>query len=232
MYKKTVNDVLNSLNSTRRGLSENIANSRMINEGKNEVEKTKKMSFLKCFFKQFLNIMVGILLFSAVVSLTIALINHEYEDLFEGCVILFIVIMNALIGVFQEYKAQACIAELQKYNKTNVKVIRDGVINNIDSTELVRGDIVEMQAGNVVMADIRLIETNNFACDESSLTGESIPAEKDADTIFNADVPLGERVNMAYSGSLITAGKATGVVVATGKNTELGKKILNKTYLF
>ncbi len=223
MYNLSVKEVLDKLKTSEAGLTSNEAENRIKTDGLNVVEKAKKQSFLKCFFKQFLNIMVGILLVSACVSLIVAVVNKEYADLFEGFVILFIVIMNAFIGVFQEMKAQSCIEELQKYDKRNVKVLRDGVIINVDSSKLVCGDIVEMQSGNVVMADIRLITTNNFACDESSLTGESVAVEKNAQQILENNTPLAERVNMAYSGSLITRGKATGVVVATGKNTEIGK---------
>ena len=223
MYNLSVKEVLDKCQTDELGLSMQEAEKRLKTDGLNVIQKAKKQSFLKCFFKQFLNIMVGILLVSACVSLIVAIVNKEYADLFEGFVILFIVFMNALIGVFQEYKAQSCIEELQKYDKKIVKVLRGGVIVNVDSSQLVRGDIVEMEAGNVVMADIRLITTNNFACDESSLTGESVAMEKNAREILSNDTPLAERVNMAYSGSMITSGKATGVVVATGKNTEIGK---------
>lgn len=223
MYNLKSSDVLEKLNSSKSGLNNLEIRDRLKKYGKNELEKEKKQTFLKSFFKQFLNIMVAILLVSAVVSLTVAIINKEYADLFEGFVILFIVIMNALIGVFQENKAQACINDLQKFEKTIVKVVRNGVVLNVDSTELVPGDIVEMEAGNIVMADIRLLESNNFSCDESSLTGESLPVEKNADLVLNKNTPLAERKNMAYSGSMVTNGKARGVVVATGKNTELGK---------
>ena len=223
MYNLKSSEALEKLNSSKSGLDNLEIRDRLKKYGKNELEKEKKQTFLKSFFKQFLNIMVAILLVSAVVSLTVAIINKEYADLFEGFVILFIVIMNALIGVFQENKAQACINDLQKFEKTIVKVIRNGVVLNVDSTELVPGDIVEMEAGNIVMADIRLLESNNFSCDESSLTGESLPVEKNADLVLNKNTPLAERKNMAYSGSMVTNGKARGVVVATGKNTELGK---------
>lgn len=223
MYNLKSSDALEKLNSSKSGLNNLEIRDRLKKYGKNELEKEKKQTFLKSFFKQFLNIMVAILLVSAVVSLTVAIINKEYADLFEGFVILFIVIMNALIGVFQENKAQACINDLQKFEKTIVKVVRNGVVLNVDSTELVPGDIVEMEAGNIVMADIRLLESNNFSCDESSLTGESLPVEKNADLVLNKNTPLAERKNMAYSGSMVTNGKARGVVVATGKNTELGK---------
>ncbi len=223
MHSFNIKEVLDKLQTSKFGLSISESNERLKENGKNEIEKAKKMSFIKCFFKQFLNVMVLILLLSAVVSLVIAIVNKEYGDLFEGFVILFIVIMNALIGVFQEFKAQSCIDELQKYSKINVKVLRSGVTLNVDSSELVCGDIVEFEAGNVVMADIRLIESNNLTCDESSLTGESIPVEKNADLVLAKKTQLSERVNMVYSGSMVTTGKARGVVVATGKNTEIGK---------
>lgn len=223
MYNLKSEDVLEQLKTSKSGLTESEVRDRLKKYGKNELEKEKKQTFLKSFFKQFLNIMVAILLVSAVVSLSIAIVNKEYADLFEGFVILFIVIMNALIGVFQENKAAACINDLQKFEKTIVKVVRNGVILNVDSTEMVVGDIVDMEAGNIVMADIRLLDSNNFSCDESSLTGESLPVEKNADLVLNKDTPLAERKNMAYSGSMVTNGKARGVVIAVGKNTELGK---------
>ena len=223
MYYVNSNKALEKLESTLNGLSPIEAQKRLKKYGKNEMEREKKQSFLKSFFKQFLNIMVAILLLSAIVSLVIAIVNKEYADLFEGFVILFIVVMNALIGVFQENKAQACLDDLNKYSKTIVKVVRNGVIINIDSTELVVGDIVELEAGNVAQADIRLIETNNLSADESSLTGESVPVEKNADVVLSKNTPLAERRNMVFSGSMLTRGKAIGVVVATGKDTELGK---------
>ena len=175
--------------------------------------------------------MVAILLLSAIVSITLALVNKEYADLFEGFVILFIVIMNALIGVFQEKKAEACLNDLQKYERKLVEVVRNGKTIHIDSTELVVGDIVTLQAGNIVCADIRLIESNNFTCDESHLTGESVPVEKDADFIASKNLPLAERLNMAYSGSMVLTGKSKGVVVSVGDNTEIGKiaSMLNET---
>ncbi len=223
MYWINSNKAIEDLGSSKYGLSEKEAQARLKKYGKNEMKQAKKQSVIVCFFKQFLNIMVGILLISAIVSFAIAIANKEYSDLFEGFVIFFIVIMNAIIGVIQENKAQACLNDLNRYNKTNVKVLRNNAIVNVDSTELVPGDIVELEAGNIVMADIRLIETNNFAVDESSLTGESVPAEKLADLVLSKNTALAERKNMAYSGSLVTRGKARGIVVTTAKDTELGK---------
>lgn len=223
MYRQTIEQVLKTLNTTTQGLSPKQADELLKTCGKNELKKAKKQSFIKCFFKQFLNIMVAILLASAVVSITIALVHKQYSDLFEGFVILFIVIMNALIGVFQESKAQACIDDLQKYCKTTVKVLRGGVTINVDSSLLVPGDVVELEAGNIAQADIRLIDANNLACDESSLTGESVPVEKNANLVLLDSTPLAERKNMVYSGSMIVRGKALGVVTATANNTEIGK---------
>jgi len=223
MYKLSKDEIFNKFGTSLSGLTEGEVIKRQNKYGKNELKKQKSESFLKCFIKQFLNIMVAILLLSAIVSITLALVNKEYADLFEGFVILFIVIMNALIGVFQEKKAEACLNDLQKYERKLVEVVRNGKKIYIDSTELVVGDIVTLQAGNIVCADIRLIESNNFTCDESHLTGESVPVEKDADFIASKNLPLAERLNMAYSGSMVLTGKIKGVVVSVGDNTEIGK---------
>lgn len=223
MYNLSIEEVFKKLNTSKNGLNQKQADELKKVYGKNELKKAKKQSFFKCFLKQFLNIMVAILLVAAVVSIAIAVSYKQYSDLFEGFVILFIVFMNAIIGVLQESKAQACIDDLQKFCKTNVKVIRAGVVLNLDSSCLVPGDIVELEAGNIAQADIRLITDNNLSCDESSLTGESVPVEKTANLILGESTPLAERKNMVYSGSMIVRGKATGVVTATANNTEIGK---------
>lgn len=223
MYKESIEQVFQKFNTSKNGLGLKQVDELKKIYGKNELKKAKKPSFFKRFLKQFLNIMVAILLVSAVVSISVAIFKKQYGDLFEGFIILFIVLMNALIGVFQESKAQACIDDLQKYCKTYVKVIRGGVCLNLLSTELVPGDIVQIEAGNISQADIRLVESNNLACDESSLTGESVPVEKNANLILTGTTPLAERKNMVYSGSMIVRGKGLGVVVATANNTEIGK---------
>ena len=223
MYDKDLKAVFEITNSNMDGLSSLEVEKRQKKCGKNILDNSKKEGFLKSFFKQFLNIMVGILLVSAIVSITIAITTHDYADLFEGFVILFIVIINALIGVFQEKKAEQCLESLKKYNKTSVKVLRNGKEIKIDSTQLVVGDIVFLHAGNIVPADIRLIETNNFACDESMLTGESDSVEKFSNVILRTNCPIAERKNMAYLGSNIVRGKAIGVVVGIGKSSEMGK---------
>ncbi len=223
MFNKDIKEVFKITNSNIEGLSSAEVEKRQKKFGKNILDNSKKRGFLVTFFKQFLNIMVGILLISAIVSIVLAITTHEYADLFEGFVILFIVLVNALIGVFQERKAEQCLESLKKYDKSKVSVLRDGKQVFVDSTELVVGDIVYLKAGNVVPADIRLIEANNFACDESSLTGESESVEKTVGLINKPNCPLAERRNMAYCGSNIVSGKAIGVIVTIAKNTELGK---------
>ena len=223
MYKAPINEVLNKYNVSDKGLTEHQVVLHKNKYGINVIDKEKSKSLFIRFLLQFKNIMVLILLFSAIISISIALINHQTGELFEGFVILFIVITNAIVGVAQENKAEACIAELRKSEKTTAKVMRNGVVQIVPTQELVVGDIVFIEAGDIVPADMRLIDTNNLKCDESKLTGESIASLKDANVICSNNTSLAERVNMAYSGSLVTLGKAKGVVVAVGNNTEIGK---------
>lgn len=223
MHKLTVNEVLNQVNSSLNGLySKQVVASRK-KYGINEIDKEKRKSLVVRFLAQFKNIMVLILLFSAVISISIALINGQTGELFEGLVILFIVIMNAIVGVIQEDKAEACIAELKKSEKTTSKVLRDGCVQIIPTNDIVVGDVVYLEAGDIVPADIRLTKTNNLKCDESKLTGESLSSTKDANIVCKSNTPLAERCNMAYSGSLVTSGKAEGIVVDVGNGTEIGK---------
>ena len=223
MHYKKIEEIYNELNSGQVGLNEKEAELRLKENGKNIIEKTKKRPLIVKFLEQFKNIMVIILLVSAIISITIATTHEDLYELIEGLVILFIVIMNACIGVFQENKAQACLDELERKTATHAHVIRGGKEIVVLAENLVIGDIVKISAGDVVSADIRLINSNGLTADESSLTGESVAVEKDAEQTLNKDVVLAERKNMVFSGSLITTGKATGIVVATANQTELGK---------
>ena len=223
MHNLDVQDVLNKVNSSITGLSNKQVLNNRNKYGINTIDKEKRKSLFVRFLAQFKNIMVLILLFSAVVSITIAVTSRQTSELFEGFVILFIVIMNSIVGVIQENKAEACIAELRKSEKTNAKVLRGGLTQIIPTQDLVVGDVVYLEAGDIVPADMRLIETNNLKCDESKLTGESISSVKESNVVCKPNTPLAERNNMAYSGSLVTSGKAKGVVVAVGNNTEIGK---------
>ena len=222
-YSKNIDEVLRELKTSSKGLTKNEVLTRQQIGGKNRLEEEKKQSLVSKFFSQFKDIMVIVLIISAVLSIGIAVGTHEYQNLFEGGIIIFIVILNATLGVVQEHKAENALETLKKHTRQYIHVMRDGGLENIRADELVEGDIVILSSGNIVPADVRLIETHNFKVDESSLTGESVEIEKDAQSTLPQNTPLGERKNMAYSGSVVTIGRAIGVVTAIGKNTEIGK---------
>lgn len=223
MHSKEIDEIFAKLKTNSNGLSNQEAQLRLTSNGKNVIEKSKKRSWIVQFLKQFKNVMVIILLISAVISITIALTHKDIYELIEGIVILLIVIMNSCIGVFQEKKAQACLDELEKRTTPHAHVIRNGKETTIKSEDVVVGDIVKITAGDVVSADIRLLDSSGLSTDESGLTGESIPVSKDAYASVSQDTVLAERKNMVFSGSLVTSGKATGVVIATANSTEIGK---------
>lgn len=223
MHKLGIQEVLKQLNSSLTGLDNNGVIYNRNKYGINAIDKEKRKNLFIRFLAQFKNIMVLILLFSAIISITIAIMNNQLGELFEGLVILFIVIMNAIVGVIQEDKAEACIAELRKSEQTNARVLRDGCVQIIPTQDIVVGDVIYLEAGDIIPADMRLVESNTFKCDESKLTGESVSVDKDASIICNDNMGLAERVNMVYSGSIVTNGKAKGIVTAVGNNTEIGK---------
>lgn len=218
-----VDKSLHEVKSSKNGLSEKEIESRTRNGVQNKLEDTKKQSIVSKFFAQFKDLMVIILIVSAVISITLALIEKKYGNLFEGGLIVFIVILNATLGVIQGNKAENALENLKKQAEPFCEVIRNGEIKSVRVEELVVGDIVVLNAGNIVPADLRLIETHNFKVDESSLTGESVAIEKNAEAVLDERTHLSERKNMAYSSTVATYGRAKGVVVAVGKNTEMGK---------
>lgn len=231
MHSKDVNQVISELNSSQNGINEQELEARKKQFGTNIIEKEKKKNFFVRFLYQFKNVMVIILLVSAIVSLSIAISHHKVSELIEGLVILFIVVMNAIVGVIQENKAEACLDELQKKTASHTKVIRDGKTKTILAEEVVKGDIVVIEAGDIVPADLRLIESCDLCCDESGLTGESVATEKNFDVILAPNTAINEQENMAFSGSMVTAGHGKGIAVEVGKNTQIGKiaSILVKT---
>ncbi|MCQ2533605.1 MAG: cation-translocating P-type ATPase [Clostridia bacterium] len=210
------------------GLTKEEAESRLEKYGPNSLGDEKKVPLWKKFLAQFCDAMVFVLIGAAVLSAVIAVMNHEgiagWIDVF---VILAIVILNAVLGVYQEGKADEALAALKKMSSPQAKVIRDGKIIMVDSSSIVPGDIVTLDAGDSVCADIRLINSSSLKVEEASLTGESVPVEKEADVVLGSDVSIGDRKNMVYMGTALTYGRAKGIVVATGENTELGK-IANK----
>lgn len=217
-----IKNIFSNYNTTINGLEEKqVLKNREI-YGKNELEKEKKKSFLYKFLMQFKNLMVLVLLVSAIISGTIAIVSKIYSDIFESLLILVIVIINALIGALQERKAENTLALLEKQTQTHANVMRDGKLVQVELCEVVVGDIVELKVGNVIPADILLFETNNFSCDESSLTGESKKVKKDASNFTKTNI-ITEQKNMCFKGTTVSSGNAKGVVTAVGMNAEIGK---------
>nr|WP_201767685.1 cation-translocating P-type ATPase [Sporolactobacillus laevolacticus] len=199
------------------GLSAEQANSRLEQYGENKLKGKPKKNVLVLFFAQLKDMLIYVLLGAAVITLLIG----EYTD---SIIILLVVILNAVIGVFQEYKAEKAIEALQKMTTPKALVRRDGEVIEIDSKMIVPGDIVVLDAGRYIPADLRLIESVNLQIEESALTGESVPSEKNAARVFeDPKTPLGDLANMAFMSTLVTYGRAEGVVVGTGMNTEIGK---------
>ena len=222
-YSQKADVVLDALKTSKNGLSTTEAINRQKNGAKNSLNVQKKQSLASKFFAQFKDIMVIILIISAIISIVIAFFSHEYQNLFEGGIIIFIVILNATMGVVQENKAENALDALKKQSEPFCTVIRDGKTQSLRVEELVVGDVILLGCGNIVPADVRLLETHNFRTDESSLTGESLQVEKNADIVLDEHTPLGERKNMAYSSTVVTYGRAVAVVTNIGTDTEMGK---------
>ena len=222
-HDKSAEEVLKAVSATEEGLSSAEAEKRIAEFGKNALAEGKKKSLIVKFLEQFKDIMIIVLLVAAVVSAVIALVEGEYSELIDAGVILLIVVLNAVIGVVQENKAENAMEALKNMNKAFSKVLRDGEWKHLASEELVPGDIVKLEAGDIVPADMRLLTSASLKIEEAALTGESVPAEKDAEKTVAADAPLGDRADMAYSGGTVAYGRGTGVVTHTGMKTEVGK---------
>ena len=223
-YDAAANSVIEEVKtSSESGLTAAEASERLSQNGKNELDQGKKKSIFVKFLEQFKDAMIIVLLCAAIISSIISIVENQYYDLIDAGLILLIVIVNAIIGVTQEAKAEAALDALKNMNKPFCKVIRDGEMIKIKSEELVVGDLVVLEAGDIVPADMRLIEAMSLKVEESALTGESVPSEKDAEIVCDADAPLGDRKNMVYSSGVVSYGRGKGVVVATGMGTEVGK---------
>lgn len=217
-------EVLLELHSDRViGLTENQVLEARRQYGQNKLqEKKKKTNFLR-FLDQFKDVMILILIAAAVISFAIACAEGEPKEFFEPALILLIVILNAIMGVMQESKAEKALDALKNLSAPHARVIRGGEEKVIDAVELVPGDIIRLEAGDFIPADGRLLRSVGLKSEESALTGESVPSEKDATIIVDEKAPLGDRNNMVFSGCSITYGTATAVVTATGMNTEMGR---------
>ena len=226
-------DVLKVLETdSEKGLSSQEAADRLAKFGSNKLQEEKKKSWIRIFFEQMANPMIYVLF--AAVAITIAVSIYEtvkhgsFDFLNVGdwpdiIIILAVIILNSIIGTVQEIKAQTSLDALKQLSSPESTVIRDGKRFKVKSSELVVGDIVVLEEGDTIGADLRLIEAVNLKCDESSLTGESVPVEKDSAVTFSESVAIGDRANMAYMSTPVSYGRGKGVVVATGMKTEIGK---------
>ena len=215
-YSIPVEETLKQTGSKQEGLDDATVQQKFAEHGKNELKAKKKKSPLVIFLRQFLDVMILVLIVAAIVSSFIG----EFSD---TIVIIVIILLNAVIGFVQEYRAEKAMDALKKMAAPSSHVIRNGKEVELPSIELVPGDIILLQEGNSVPADIRLSESESIRINEASLTGESNAVDKITDVLKDGDLPLGDRVNMAYKGTQIISGHGKGIVVATGMQTELGK---------
>lgn len=223
-YDRTIDQVFDAVGGSRDGLSSAEAEDRLQKFGKNALAESKKKSVPVVFLEQFKDLLVIILIIAAVISML--------SDNIESTIVIFaVLILNAVLGTVQHFKAEKSLESLKAMSSPTAKVIRDGVKAIVPSAQLVPGDIVELEAGDMVVADGRILENFSLKVNESSLTGESEGVEKTADIIAGGKVALGDQKNMVFSGSLVTYGRAFMVVTATGMNTELGKvaALMNQT---
>ena len=220
VYLQSVEEVFNEVQSSPAGLSSQEVASRLEKYGANTLQEGKKKSLLEKFVDQFKDFMILVLLVAAVVSM----FAHSGEpDPTDAIIILAVVLLNAILGVFQESKAEEAIEALKKMASPVASVLRDGHVEHVKGEDIVVGDIVILEAGDVVPADMRLFEVNTVKIEESALTGESVPVDKDLVIPSGDEVGIGDRTNMAFSSTNVTYGRAVGVVTSTGMNTEVGK---------
>ena len=223
-HNKSKEETLNLLSTNREtGLSGTQVTELQQKHGPNRLKEKKKKSLAQRFFDQFKDVMILILIAAAIVSFVIVCAEENWGELFEPGLILLIVLLNAAMGVYQEGKAEKALDALKNMSAPHARVIRDGKESVIDAAELVPGDIIKLEAGDFIPADARLLHSVSLKSEESALTGESVPSEKDADAEVLEKAPLGDRNNMVFSGCSVTYGTATAVVTATGMDTEMGR---------
>jgi len=223
-HDKSTQDVLQTLATDKtQGLSAAEATARIQKYGENRLQEKKKKTTFQRFLDQFKDAMIIILLIAAAVSFTLICVEKNWGELFEPGLILLIVILNAVMGVYQEGKAEKALDALKNMSAPHARVIRDGVEMVVDAAQLVPGDIIKLEAGDFVPADARLLQSASLKSEEAALTGESVPSEKDATVVVDEKAPIGDRTNMVFSGCSITYGTALAVVTATGMDTEMGK---------
>lgn len=217
-YNQSIEDVLSALDvDPKIGLNSADLEGRLHRFGKNKLNEQKRKSIIKIFLEQLNDALIYVLF----VAVAITIFMGEYTD---GIIILIVILINAFLGLYQELKANNAIDALKNLSHPKALVRRSGEIREVDSEELLPGDIVILETGRYIPADLRLIETANLKIDESALTGESVSSDKDAAIVLNNEyIPLGDRVNLAYMSTLVTYGRGIGVVIGTATHTEVGK---------
>ena len=216
-YKKSKNEILQELDvDEKNGLSSTEALRRLEKYGKNKLETKKKKTLFKQFLSQLKDVMIYILIIAAIISAFLGEIS-------DALIIRLVIIINAVIGVIQESKAEKALDALKELSTPKALVKRDGSLKEILSEDIVPGDIVIIDAGRYIPGDLRLIDTANLKIEESAFTGESVPSEKDASFLPDKEIPIGDQNNMAFMSTLATYGRGVGVIVGTGMNTEIGK---------
>ena len=222
-HNKTLHEIFQITRSSPKGLNQLDAETRLKAEGENTLVREKKQNYFLKFLSQFKDIMVIILLCAAIVSLVFSIVQKSSTELIDAVIIFVIVLINATLGFSQELKADKALESLKRMSQPFSVVIRNNKKMKIKTSEIVVGDIVVLEAGDVVPADMYLIESISLKCDESSLTGESISVDKSANLILPEKTSIGDRKNMCFSSTIVSYGRGLGVVVATGKNAEIGK---------
>lgn len=215
IYQQTVEEVLEQVGSKELGITSEQAKKSREKCGWNELAEGRKKSIVQIFFEQYKDFLVLILIASAVIS-------GMFGDIESAAVIVTVITVNAILGTIQTVKAEQSLQSLKKLSGPEAKVLRDGAVIQLPARELVVGDVILLEAGDMVPADGRLIDNASLKVDESALTGESLAVEKSMDTILE-EVPLGDRTNMLFSGSFVTYGRGKAVVTKIGMQTEVGK---------
>lgn len=219
MYQKNLENIISDLETNKSiGLSNSEVKKRLEKDGKNEFTKKKKQSLFVKFLLQFKDVLIIILMLAAIISFIV-----EPNEWIESVIIFVVIFVNAILGVFQENKAEKSLEALEKMSSPLCKVLREGVMVQENSSNLVVGDIIVVEAGDFIPADARIINCSNLKVDESALTGESVPVDKHNNEIIENQLPIGDQKNMLFSSTFVTNGRAEAVVIATGMNTEIGR---------
>ena len=221
-HSQEIENVYEFFKTNSSGLTSAESKIRLQENGKNSIENKKKKNLFLSFLKQFANVMIAILLVAGIISVVFAVLENSISEIVDACIIFAVVILNGLLGFIQELKADKSLEKLKKMTISKCKVFRDGKLVQINSEDLVLGDVVFFEAGDIIPADIRLTQAVHLKIEESSLTGESNAVEKNVD-VLSENTPLADRKNMSYMGTSVSYGRGYGVVVATSLSTEMGK---------